>query len=79
MMDRNKIRDFIDSSRREMIDNLSELVAVPTVNPPGKSYRRRVDYLTKLLKEWRIDHDVILVTKGKYPRLCILPPDLPVG
>jgi succinyl-diaminopimelate desuccinylase len=55
-----------------MTDNLSELVAIPTVNPPGKSYRRCVDYLTRLLKEWRIDHDVIPVTKGRYPRLCIL-------
>jgi succinyl-diaminopimelate desuccinylase len=71
-MDHDKIKSFIGGFHQEMVDILSDLVAIPTVNPPGKSYRQCVDYLTRLLKEWRIDHDVIQVTKGKYPRLCIL-------
>ncbi len=71
-MDQNRIKGFIDSSRRKMIENLSALVAIPTVNPPGKRYRRCVDYLSGLLEEWHIEHDVIPATKGKYPRLCIL-------
>jgi succinyl-diaminopimelate desuccinylase len=71
-MAQDKIKRFVASCRQEMIENLSALVAVPTVNPPGKSYRKCIDHLSGLLKEWHIAHDVIPVTKGKYPRLCIL-------
>ncbi len=71
-MDQDKIRNFVRNSRQEMIHILSDLVSIPTINPPGKAYRRCVDFLSGLLKEWHIEHDVISVTKGKYPRFCIL-------
>jgi succinyl-diaminopimelate desuccinylase len=69
---KNEIKDFVDNNRGEMLDKLMALVAIPTVNPPGKSYRRCVDYLSLLLKEWHVPHDVIPVSGGRYPRFCIL-------
>jgi succinyl-diaminopimelate desuccinylase len=71
-MGQDKIKNFVGSFRQEMIHILSDLVAIPTVNPPGKAYRRCVDFLSGLLKGWRIEHEVISVSKGKYPRFCIL-------
>ena len=55
-----------------MTETLSALVSIPTVNPPGKSYRRCVNYLSQRLKEWQISHEVIPVSSGRYPRFCIL-------
>lgn len=71
-MDRYGIKSFIHGCRSEVLDILSALVAIPTINPPGKSYRRCVNYLSGLLKEWHITHDVIPVSAGQYPRFCIL-------
>lgn len=68
----DEIKSFIHSNSQEMLDKLSALVAMPTVNPPGKSYRHGVDYLSRLLEEWHIVHDVIPVSEGRYPRFCIL-------
>ncbi len=71
-MDRDNIKGFIENSFREMADHLSTLVAIPTINPPGKHYCQCVNYLSGLLKEWHIPHDVIPVSSGRYPRFCIL-------
>lgn len=71
-MDRHGIKSYVHGCRSEMLDILSALVAIPTINPPGKSYRRCVNYLSGLLKKWRIPHDVIPVSSGRYPRFCIL-------
>ena len=71
-MDQDKIKSFVESSRQEMTEVLSSLVAIPTINPPGKSYRQCVDYVSGLLSEWHIAHDVIPVSSGRYPRFCVL-------
>jgi succinyl-diaminopimelate desuccinylase len=68
---REKIKSFVESCRREMTDDLSALVAIPTANPPGKSYGHCVDHLSGLLKKWHISHEMIPVSAGRYPRFCI--------
>ena len=69
---RDKIKSFLESHRQEIIDNLSSLVAIPTINPPGECYRQCVEDLSELLKEWQIAHEVLPVTADEYPRFCIL-------
>jgi len=69
---RDRIDSFLDRHEPEMVQTLSRLVAIPTVNPPGQSYKPCVDNLCGLLKEWRIAHCVIAVSEGTYPRFCIL-------
>jgi len=69
---RDRIESFLNRNAPEMVRTLSRLVAIPTVNPPGRLYRRCVDYLSGLLREWRVAHEVIPVSKGRYPRFCIL-------
>ena len=71
-MPRDRIESFLNRNAPEMVRTLSRLVAIPTVNPPGRLYRRCVDYLSGLLREWRVAHEVIPVSKGRYPRFCIL-------
>lgn len=71
-MPRDRIESFLNRNEPEMVRTLSRLVAIPTVNPPGRLYRRCVDYLSGLLKEWRVAHEVIPVSKSRYPRFCIL-------
>ena len=67
-----KIEERIKEYRQQIIDMLCELVAIPTVNPPGQSYRECVDYLSSKLREWKIEHRLISVPDGKYPRFSIL-------
>lgn len=71
-MTQHKIKSFVKSCHRGMTEALSALVSIPSVNPPGKSYRQCVHYLSQQLKEWQIPHDVIPVSSGRYPRFCIL-------
>jgi succinyl-diaminopimelate desuccinylase len=68
----DSIRRFVEKHRVQMIDTLSDLVAIPTINPPGQSYKTCVDYLSDRLKEWQIRNKVIPVSAGKYPRFSIL-------
>jgi succinyl-diaminopimelate desuccinylase len=68
----DSVSHFVTKYRPQMVDTLSELVAIPTINPPGQSYRRCVDYLSCQLKEWKIEHEVMAASKGEHPRLSIL-------
>jgi acetylornithine deacetylase/succinyl-diaminopimelate desuccinylase family protein len=65
---RGKIRDY----RAELVAALSELITIPTANPPGRAYRQCVDYLSRRLEEWGIDHEIISVPDGKFPRFSIV-------
>ena len=64
---KNKIKEF----RQQIIDTLCDLVSIPTVNPPGQSYKECVDYLSAKLREWQIDHNLVHVPDGKYPRFLL--------
>lgn len=71
-MSGENISRFVADSRSQMTDTLSDLVAIPTVNPPGQAYNQCVSYLSGLLNTWNIEHHVISLSKGKYPRFAIL-------
>ena len=36
---------YIEKNRQKLVGNLQEMIRVPTVNPPGKDYRKMVDLL----------------------------------
>lgn len=42
----------IQEYRAQILEILCELIAIPTVNPPGKSYRQCVNYLSRKLRNW---------------------------
>ena len=67
-----QIDEKLVSYRHEMIDTLCYLIAFETANPPGKSYLKCVDYISGLLRDWGIQHDIITVPNGEYPRFCIV-------
>jgi len=69
---KESIKKKTEEFRQPIIDTLCDLVSIPTVNPPGQSYKECVDYLSVKLKEWRIDHDLVPVPNGKYPRFLII-------
>jgi len=66
------ISRFVSVNHTQMTHTLSDLVAIPTYNPPGQAYKQCVYYLSERLNTWNIEHDVITISKGKYPRLAIL-------
>lgn len=66
------IRSKVISCRQQIIRTLSDLVSIPTSNPPGESYQECVDYLSCLLSKWGIEHKTIRVPFGDYPRYSIL-------
>ena len=49
------IRSWLQKHDHEMATFLSELIAVPTENPPGKNYRACVDLLEKRLRQIGLD------------------------
>lgn len=67
-----EIREKIKAWRPSIIETLSDLVATPTVNPPGHYYRECVDYLCAKLRDWDIDHKIISVLKGGQSRFSVV-------
>ena len=67
-----QIEEKIISYRHEMVDMLCYLIAFDTANPPGRSYVKCVDYLSGKLREWNIQHDIITVPNGDFPRFSIV-------
>jgi succinyl-diaminopimelate desuccinylase len=71
-MGEEDITRFVSDNQIQMTRTLSDLVTVPTFNPPGQAYKQCVSYLSERLNTWNIDHDVISISRGKYPRIAIL-------
>jgi succinyl-diaminopimelate desuccinylase len=69
-----RIVSAVESYREGMVEFTKQLVSIPTVNPPGKSYQRCVELLARKLTELELDHTVVDVPGGKasYPRSCPL-------
>lgn len=67
-----KLEKEVKKYRQQMVRMLCDLITIPTVNPPGQSYRECVDYLSSKLGEWKIEHRLISVPDGKYPRFSIV-------
>ena len=76
-MSQKDIENYIKDQCDDICKLLCELIAIPTVNPPGQSYRQCVDYLCSKLKEYNISHQVIEVSIGDYPRYSILGGQVP--
>jgi len=72
LKERAKLKEKIKEYRQQIIDMVCGLVAIPTINPPGESYSECMDYLSSKLKEWEIEHRLISVSGGKYPRFSIV-------
>jgi acetylornithine deacetylase/succinyl-diaminopimelate desuccinylase family protein len=71
-MAEKEIKERIQEYRAQILETLSELIAIPTVNPPGKFYRQCVHYLSERLGSWGIRHRVVEVPYGKFPRFSVL-------
>ncbi len=69
---KEKIDKKVIEYRQQIIDILCDLIAIPTINPPGQTYRQCVDYLLRVLSDWRINHKIITVPNDKYPRYSIV-------
>jgi acetylornithine deacetylase/succinyl-diaminopimelate desuccinylase family protein len=67
-----EIKAFVATERQGIVRMLSDLVAIPTVNPPGHAYREMVDFLSGVLTAWNIEHRVITVPHGHHPRYSII-------
>lgn len=66
------IKKKVEDYSPQIIDILCELVAIPTVNPPGKAYQECAEYLDSRLKEWGIEHRLVTVPDDTYPRYSII-------
>jgi succinyl-diaminopimelate desuccinylase len=71
-MRKESIVRFVADAHTQMTHILSDLVGIPTLNPPGRAYKQCVHYLSKLLNAWSIEHDVISISKGRFPRYALL-------
>jgi len=67
-----KIKKRVEDYSPQIIDILSELVAIPTVNPPGKAYQECAEYLCGRLKAWGFEHRLVAVPDDTYPRYSII-------
>lgn len=66
------IKKKVEDYSPQINDILCELVAIPTVNPPGKAYQECAEYLGSRLKDWGIEHRLVTVPDDKYPRYSII-------
>ncbi|RPJ80523.1 MAG: M20/M25/M40 family metallo-hydrolase, partial [Acidobacteria bacterium] len=67
-----RITAFVAAEEPAIVSTLGDLVRIPTVNPPGLGYEACVEYLSRLLAAWGVDHRVITVPDGDHPRLSII-------
>jgi acetylornithine deacetylase/succinyl-diaminopimelate desuccinylase family protein len=68
----SKIDQIVNAGRDEIIEFLSELIAIPSVNPPGEFYRECVQKIARKLESWNLDHQVINVPLENRDRYSIL-------
>lgn len=57
-MSQDRIKSYLDRHQRQMVETLSRLVAIPTVNPPGQSYKpcvKSVFLTTRGFLPWPMD------------------------
>ena len=67
-----KTKQRIEDYGPQITGTLSDLVAIPTVNPPGKAYRECAEYLCGSLRGWGFEHRLVTVPDDKYPRYSII-------
>ena len=57
-MNRQEIWKMIDARTEDLLKLCSDMIAIPSVNPPG-DVSRIVDYITNYLKEHKIPFDIV--------------------
>lgn len=62
----------IDGLEAEIRRSLAQLVAIPTVNPPGTGCEECTAFLSQLLKSWGIEHRLLAVPHETHPRVSII-------
>ncbi|NIM10784.1 MAG: ArgE/DapE family deacylase [Candidatus Aminicenantes bacterium] len=62
----------VDDQKRQIVNTLCELIAIPTANPPGRSYRQCIQYLSTMLQAWEIEHRTITVPYKDNDRFSII-------
>ncbi len=67
-----RIASFVATEQHSITSTLADLVAIPTVNPPGLGCEACVDFFSGLLRRWNVDHRVVTVPNGDYPRVSII-------
>jgi succinyl-diaminopimelate desuccinylase len=67
-----RIKKHVAAHHDEITRTLAELVAIPTVNPPGRSYRECADYLSRLLQSWEVEHELLCIPHECHPRYAIV-------
>ncbi|MBZ5497479.1 MAG: ArgE/DapE family deacylase [Acidobacteriia bacterium] len=68
----SQIAAYVASHHDKIVSALAELIAIPTVNPPGRSYFECVEYLSKLLQSWGIEHEMLSIPHESHPRYAII-------
>jgi len=69
---KNLLQKRIGLHREEIIRFLSDLVSIPTTNPPGEFYEVCAKYISRRLSGWKIEHRLIRISGGRYPRLAVV-------
>ena len=67
----------IENRKSEIIQLTSELIKIPTVNPPGKNYREICEYLSNRLERSGFHVNILraegaLADTDKYPRYNLI-------
>ncbi len=72
-MNSGDIKDWAVRNRPKIVRTLSELISIPTENPPGKSYEACVAAMGRFLSERKIAFDIIKADGDtEFPRFSIL-------
>jgi len=82
LMDQTKLDEVINKYRNWSLKVLSDLISIPTVNPPGLNYGEFVEYVKNILYDLGMKVDVIKVPKdivakyypdyADYPRYILI-------
>lgn len=62
----------VNERKQQIKDTLCELIGIPTANPPGQFYSQCIQYLSKLLQAWEIEHRIISVPYKDNDRFSII-------
>ena len=67
----------IENRKSEIIQLTSELIKIPTVNPPGKNYREICEYLSNRLERSGFHVNILraegaLADSDRYPRYNLI-------
>ena len=73
----DKMLEFIEARRDELVELTRELIRFPTINPPGEAYRPCAEYIGQRLKSrgFQVEYVHAVGTPGddaRYPRINVI-------